>query len=200
MFTLINGSQKTNKSNSMYFLNYASKKLINTSIFDLKSNDYKDIIFSINKNKTIILAFPLYVDSPTSIVLGFLDYLYDNKINLANKNLYVIINCGFKEGEQNINAVNIIKNFCFKKNINYMGSIMIGAGEIVGKSKYKFICRKAYKRLNQFINCIKQNKKSGDIVTTMDIINSKMYCILANKSWNKKAKSNKLNYNDICKK
>mgnify|MGYP003299878163 CR=1 FL=1 len=109
MYTIINGSPKVINSNSSYFINIIAKNLDEYNIFELKKGNYNSIIESINKSKTIILAFPLYVDSPTSITLSFLDYIIDNKISLKKKNIYTIINCGFREGEQNITALNIIK-------------------------------------------------------------------------------------------
>ena len=87
--------------------------------------------------------------------MKFLDYLYDKKINVENKSLYTIINCGFREGEQNITALNIIKRWCEKKKILYKGSILIVAGEIVGKKQYKYICRKVLKKLHEFSLFIK---------------------------------------------
>ena len=189
MYTLINGSSKVGESNSGNFLNYISDYLNNYIIYNIKKDNFEDIIKSINTSDTIVLAFPLYVDSPNTYTLKLLDYMYDN--NIGNKDIYVIINCGFREGEQCITALNIIKNWCNKLNINYKGGLLIGAGEIVGKSEYKFITRKARKKLKEFSLCIKDKKRSNDIITSMDLLNNKLYCFLANKSWTKKIKKNK---------
>lgn len=199
MYTLINGSSKIIKSNSENFLNYISDYLDKCIIYNIKKDNFEDIIKSITISDTIVLAFPLYVDSPNTYTLKLLDYMYDNNIG-SKKNLYVIINCGFREGEQNITALNIIKNWCNKLNINYKGSILIGAGEIVGKPEYKFITRKARKKLEKFSLCIKNKKRSNDIITSMDLLNNKMYSFLANKSWTRNAKKNKLTKKDVYKK
>ena len=197
MYTLINGSPKAINSNSLYFLKLLGNSLDNFNIYNLKIDSYEEIINNIELSDTIVLAFPLYVDCPTSMTLEFLDYIYDNKIFLNKKNLYVIINCGFKEGEQNITALNIIKRWCYKVNANYKGAILIGAGEIVGKPKYKLICRKALKYLKEFSTYVKDQKKCNEYITTMDILDNKTYCYLANKSWNKRGKVNKLTKKDI---
>ena len=189
MYTLINGSSKVGISNSGNFLNYISDYLDEYIIYNIKKDNFEDIIKSINMSDTIVLAFPLYVDSPNTYTLKLLDYMYDN--STGNKDIYVIINCGFREGEQCITALNIIKNWCNKLNINYKGGLLIGAGEIVGKSEYKFITRKARKKLKEFSLCIKDKKRSNDIITSMDLLNNKLYCFLANKSWTKKIKKNK---------
>ncbi len=190
MYTLIDGSPKKQQSNSKYFLEYISKHLDEYHIYNI-NNNYKLILDNIKQSDTIVLAHPLYVDSPNYSTLSLLEYLYNNKDRVANKNFYVIINCGFREGEHNLTALSIIKNWCTKSNVNYMGSLLIGAGEIVGKPKYKLICKKALNNLKLFSNCIKNKELSKDIITTMDLLNNKIYCKLANKSWNKKIKRNK---------
>ena len=158
MYTIMNGSPKVINSNSSYFVNMITKNLDEYNAFELKDGNYNNIIDSIGKSKTIILAFPLYVDSPTSITLSFLDYIIDNKVSLKDKSIYTIIKCGFREVEQNVTALNIIKRWCEKVKATYKGSILIGAGEIVGKKKYKFISNKVLKNLKEFSNTIKDNK------------------------------------------
>lgn len=197
MYTLISGSPKTSNSNSLYFLKHISLSVDNYKIYELKKDKYEQIVDSIRKSKVVVLAFPLYVDCPTSIMLKFLDYLIDENINLENKLIYVIVNCGFREGEQNITALNIVKRWCEKVNAIYSGSILIGAGEIVGKEEYRLVSRRALRKLRVFAKAVKKKEKSSDIITTMDILNNRLYCYLANLSWNKKCKTNKLSSADI---
>lgn len=197
MYTLISGSPKPKGSNSLYFLKNISSNLEESKIYELKKNKYEEILKSISKSDVIVFAFPLYVDSLTSITLSFLDYIIDEKINLENKLIYVVINCGFREGEQNITGISVMKRWCEKVGAIYSGSIMIGAGEIVGKQKYKFISRKALKQLKDFTNYIKLKEKSTNIITTMDLINNKLYCYMANLSWNKKGKLYNLSESDL---
>ena len=197
MYTLISGSPKPQASNSLYFLKNISYNLDEYKIYELKKDKYDEILENINKSDTIIFAFPLYVDSPTSMTLSFLDYIIDEKIDLQSKRVYVIVNCGFREGEQNITAINIMKRWCEKVGAIYSGSIMIGAGEIVGKEKYKLISRKALKQLRKFSDIIKMKEKSKDIITTMDLIDNKLYCYMANLSWSKKGKLNKLSDSEL---
>lgn len=197
MYTLINGSPKPTNSNSLYFLNKISRNLDNFKIFELKLDSHDKILDNIEKSEVIVLALPLYVDSPPSITLSFFDYLIDNHINLNNKKIYVIINCGFKEGEQNITALNIIKNWCKKVSAKYSGSLMIGAGEIVGKSKYTLLSTTALKKLKCFSKKIKLKQPSDDYITTMNLLNNKLYCFLANIFWTKKGKLNNLSKKEI---
>lgn len=197
MYTLISGSPKSHSSNSMHFLKTISSNIEEYNLFELRKDKYEEIIDSIEKSSTIIFAFPLYVDSPPSIMLAFLDYIIDSKIKLEWKLIYTVINCGFREGKQNITAANIIKNWCEKVEAIYGCSIQIGAGEVVGKDKYKFISKKALKCLKDFSDIVKSKQKTTDITTTMDLLNNRMYCYIANLSWDKKGKTNNLSPSDL---
>lgn len=197
MYTLINGSPKINSSNSSYFLKYISKDFDEYKIFELKNTKYNEILKNINKGEIIVFGFPLYVDSPPSLMLEFLDYILDNKIKLNNKLVYVIINCGFRDGTQNITAVDIIKRWCNKVNATYASSMLIGAGEIVGKNKYRLISNRAFKNLNNFSKIIKDKKQHSDIITTVDFLNDTIYCKLANISWTNHGKKYKLSKDDL---
>ena len=197
MYTLISGSPKPIASNSLNFLKIIGSSIDNYNMFELKKKSYQEITQNIALSEAVIFAFPLYVDSPTSITLEFLDYIIDKQIKLDNKIIYLIINCGFREGFQNITAVNIMKRWCEKVNAIYGGSILIGAGEIVGKEKYKFVSSKALKKLKDFTDIVKSKQKCNEIITTMDLINNKLYCYLANLSWIKKGKINSLSNTDL---
>ena len=195
MYTLINGSQKLEKNNSKYFLNYISKYLNEFNLFDLKSDSYEKILESINNSNSIVFAFPLYVDSPNTVTLSFLDYIFDNNIKI-NKNIYFIINCGFREWQHNLTALNIVKSWCIKVGAKYGGSVLIGAGEVVGNKKYKLLSKKIYHHLRLLSNDIKNNI-SNEYKGTISLINNSLYCKIANISWNKKGSINNLSKKDI---
>lgn len=197
MYTLICGSPKIKNSNSRHFLEIISNYLDEYNIYELKSNEYTDILKSIEKSDVVLFAFPLYADSPSSITLAFMDYIIDNNINLKDKIIYTVVNCGFREGEQNKTAVNIMKRWCQKTNATYGCSIMIGAGEIVGKNKFKFLSRSVLKNIKKFASTIKSKETTDDIVTTIDLINNRLYCYIANFSWDKSGKKNNLSSSDL---
>ena len=199
MYTLISGSPKIKPSNSMFFLNKIKPYLEEYSIYELKKHQYGEIIQSIEESEVIVLAFPLYVDSPTSLTLGFLDYIIDNKIDLKGKQVYNIINCGFRDGNQNTTAANIMTAWCKKNNATYSGSLLIGAGEVIGDKKYKYISNKAMNSLNKFGKIIKNKEITEDIITTVDILNDRLYCFFANLSWTKNGKKFKLTKEELKK-
>ena len=197
MYTLISGSPKLKPSNSMTFLNKIKSTLEDYSVFELKKHNYDEILSSINESEVIVLAFPLYVDSPTSITLEFLDYIVDNKIDLKNKQVYTIINCGFRDGNQNVTAANIIEAWCKKTKAKYAGSLLIGAGEIVGNKQYQNISNKAMKSLKKFTKIIKEKEVTKNIITSVDFLNDKLFCFVANIFWTKNGKRFKQTKKDM---
>ena len=78
MITYINGSPKLSNSASNKFLN--DIKNIEDNTYYIYKDKYEDIINSIINSKTIVIAFPLYADSPTSGVLDFLEYIENKKM------------------------------------------------------------------------------------------------------------------------
>ena len=197
MFTLINGSPRNNRCNSKYFLSFIEQKLDNYNLFYINKDKFCTILDSINTSDTIVFSFPLYVDSEPSSLLSFMDYIIDNNIDISNKKVYAVVNCGFLEGEQNITAIEIIKRWCYKTNTIYSGSILIGAGEIVGKKKYQLITKKALKKLNIFAENVLNQKEFDDILTTMSFMNPRLYCTLANISWAKNGRKNGLSNDEL---
>ncbi len=182
------GSPRLTISNSLTFLEDLKDK---ENIYYLYKDSFDEIVNSIKKCDTIILSFPLYVDSPPSGTLKFFEYIKDNDIDISGKNLYTIINCGFLEAKQNNTAREIVKLFCFNNNINYMGCFKIGAGVIIGGNKQNYIYRLVSVpycfKIRKFKKAINGNKKI-EIATSIHPMTKFMYILLANINWKSKRK------------
>ena len=191
MITYINGSPKIDNSSSNSFLN--DLKSENEKIFYIYKDSYQEIINNIFKSDTIVLSFPLYVDSPTSGVLEFLEYITDNNIDLCNKNLYIIVNCGFLESKNNDTTFEIIKCFCNKNKINFKGGLSIGAGPIIGnrnsKFLYKLLTIPYVKKINKLKEAI-SNLDEINLSTTLLLVPKIIYIFFANINWKKDCKKN----------
>ncbi len=142
---------------------------------------------------SIIFCYPLYVDSPPSKLIEYMEYLDSNNIKLDNIKIYVICNCGFLEAEQNDISVEIMKNFCDNMGATYMGSLKIGSGSIIGQCSqnklYKLISYdylRKVKRLKKAIN----NLEPCELATRIHPIGKRLYALLANYSWKKQRKKN----------
>ncbi len=136
---IINGSHRAPISNSRRYGKYLMKFLKSSSEeFLLNKNNYDEVskeLFSANK---AVLIFPLYVDSIPSILLGFLNRL--EKLGEKYKSrpiVYIIVNCGFIENEQNEVAISIMALFLKKNNYEFGGVLSIGSGEAILDSPFR---------------------------------------------------------------
>ena len=179
----INGSPKLENGNSNYFLNKIKDK---EKIKCVYRDKFSDILKDIKKADTIILCFPLYVDGPTCKIIEFMEYILSNKIDISNKKIYTIINCGFWEAKHNRTASLIIENFAKKNKAKYMGSFNIGAGEIVGKCEkfwlYKLISIPFLIKIKKFKECI-DNGNEIILETTIRPMTKRLYVFMANINW-----------------
>ncbi len=186
----INGSPKLTNSNSNYFLNKLSHK---DKIKFVYKDRFSEILKNIKKDDTIILAFPLYVDGPPNKIIELFEYIKNNKINIKNKKIYTIINCGFWEAKQNRVAALIVQNFANNNGARYMGSFNIGAGEVIGKCDKKKIYRLVsipfLIKIRKFKVRINKSKKVA-LETTIRPMTKRLYVYLANCSWKKKMINN----------
>ncbi|MDF2988526.1 MAG: hypothetical protein K0R50_4036 [Eubacterium sp.] len=141
----VNGSPRGNNS--------ASKRLIDKVIEMLdrqKTQTYEIcVVESIRHNTaekdfslmrtmdSIVFVFPLYIDAIPSNVLEYM-YAFDEYLtshpqtnNNIHPRVYTIINNGFIEGRQNINALQIMAHYTKRIGYSWRFGIGIGAGEFV---------------------------------------------------------------------
>lgn len=179
----INGSPRLEGSNSNFFLNKIKDK---EKIKYLYRDNFDNILKNINDIDTIILSFPLYVDVPPSGVIEFMEYIDNNNIDISNKNIYTIINCGFWEAKHNKTADLIMENFANKHMANYKGSFLIGAGEIIGKCNkvwlYKLVSISFLFKIKRFKSYI-NNNDGIKLETTIRPMWQRLYVFMANINW-----------------
>lgn len=179
----INGSPRLEGSNSNFFLNKIKDK---EKIKYLYRDNFDNILKNINNIDTIILSFPLYVDAPPSGVIEFMEYIDNNNIDISNKNIYTIINCGFWEAKHNKTADLIMENFANKHMANYKGSFLIGAGEIIGKCNkvwlYKLVSVSFLFKIKRFKSYI-NNNDGIKLETTIRPMWKRLYVFMANINW-----------------
>lgn len=179
----INGSPRLENSNSNYFLNSIKD---NEKIKFIYRDKFSDILKNITEVDTIILCFPLYVDGPPCKVIEFMEYINDNNIDISNKKIYTIINCGFWEAKHNRTASLIVENFANSNEAKYMGTFNIGAGEIVGKRDkvklYKLVSIPFLFKIRKFKNSINDGSKIK-LETTIRPMSKRLYAFMANINW-----------------
>ena len=183
---LLNGSPKYKDSASEHYLDILYNNLDkNYYIEEERMLFLNDTLKHKIKNADIlVISTPLYADNLPSHVLDFLIKIGD--LNLTNKMIYLIINCGFLEGIHNIVAFKTINNFCNYHHIKFMGGLGIGGGPIgYRKVLYNYSIYHNIKQLSDAINYQKEYK----IKYISPLIPRFIYIKVANIRWKRAIKS-----------
>lgn len=169
------------KSNSSFFIGKISNNLNDCyKIFKLYSNNIDFLIQNISKTNTIIFVFPLYVDAiPSKLVL-----LMEKYNDFKYKKIYVISNCGFLEVKHNDIAIKIIENWCLNNKGIFMGSLKIGAGEVLGNNKNFLLSPLFNMKIKKFTKRVNQKRKVN--LSCSICLTKKMFCYFANRGFNKR--------------
>ena len=86
-------------------------------------------LVAIGATDTVILSLPLYVDSFPAPVIALLERIVEQRIGAGRARLFVIIQCGFPEKEQNATALAIAEQFAAKAGWTWLGGVGLGAAE-----------------------------------------------------------------------
>lgn len=94
---------------------------------------YNNIFSQFAHIDALVLAMPLYVDGVPSHVLRFMQQAETVcRENNYNFKVYAVANCGFYEGRQCKNELDILHCWCQRSGLQWCGGIGIGAGPMLG--------------------------------------------------------------------
>jgi len=180
---IINGSHRAPISNSKRYSKYLMKFLkLKTEEFLINKNNYDEISKELFSASKVILIFPLYVDSIPSILLGFLNRL--EKLGEKYKSrptVYIVINCGFIESEQNNVAISIMEYFLKKNGYSYGGVLSIGSGEAILDSPFRGMVTS---KIKKFAKAVDQGEKIS--IKTQMPISKFLFVMAGNNYWSLK--------------
>jgi hypothetical protein len=86
-------------------------------------------LVAIGAADTVILTLPLYVDSFPAPVIALLEQIAERRIGAGRAGLFVVIQCGFPEKEQNATALAIAERFAAEAGWLWLGGVGLGAAE-----------------------------------------------------------------------
>lgn len=176
---VLNGSPRAPKSNSKYyaeiFMRYCDSK--NTTYHIITKKNHEKLCAEISGYSNALFVFPLYADS---LPVGFLNFLKTLEINPPNRKpiVSILINCGFLEYEQNGIAVQMIKLFCRRNGYKLGSVLMLGSGEAILRTPFKYI---AIRSIRQFAHSI-VNGNYAQFCVTMPL-SKKIFRIAADIYW-----------------
>lgn len=162
---ILNGSPRAPKSNSKKYSEiFVKYSRMQCDYFNITKSNHLKLIAEMEKYSDVIIVFPLYADS---LPVGLLNFLKNLEDNLPGQRpvISILINCGFLEHEQNCVAVSMIRYFCKHNNFPIGSTLMLGSGEAILDTPFRYIAERAIKRLSESVN--KGNYK--DITATMPL-------------------------------
>jgi hypothetical protein len=137
------GSQKITNSTSLALANYLGQRLDahhvaheNIHVIALvRKEDRRDEFFAaIDSADTVVLVFPLFVDSQPWSVVRFMELVAEHRKagNGPPQRLAAMVNSGFPEAHQNETALAICRQFALESNMTWAGGLALGGGGGVG--------------------------------------------------------------------
>ena len=137
---LLNGSPKSEKSNSRVIGKFLADKLEekglrSEEVFITRlirtSQGNEKLLRLVSEAGIIVFTTPLYVDSLPSFTIKAMEAIREHRMTeprVDNPILVAVMNCGFPEKEHMEIALKIIKNFSEEANLRWAGAISVGMG------------------------------------------------------------------------
>ena len=203
---LIQASPKSKNSASRTILDDLRKYF--TEEFEIKEFHLKNS-FILEEEKeelfycdSLVFAFPLYVDGIPSHLLRCLTELelFFKQKEKREITVYVLINCGFYEGRQNVLALEMMENWCIKSGLLWGQGIGIGAGGMLLSVINVPVGHGPKKNLGTALQILSKNmieKKSDKNLLITPNIPRFLYKFMAEFGWRKQIKVNGLKVKDL---
>ncbi|WP_251967146.1 hypothetical protein NEE14_005885 [Parabacteroides sp. AD58] len=162
---IINGSPRAPKSNSKRYAEIFSRYYPEETIYKhITIKNHQELCQAMHEFQDVLFVFPLYADA---LPVGFLHFLKTLEANPPSRKpvISILINCGFLEYQQNHVAIQMMRFFC-RQNQYTIGSIlMLGSGEAILNTPFKYIATRNIKQLAYSI----ANQKYQIIKATMPL-------------------------------
>lgn len=145
----------------------------------------------------LLLAFPLYVDSPPALVIKGMELINRHRHagqELKSQRLLVIVNCGFPEAQHNNTAIAICRRFSQEAGLDWAGGLSLGGGAAIsGRPLVKMggMVRNVIRSLDLASDALAEgNPIPREAVDLMSkpLIPSWVYMLLGALGWKRQAK------------
>lgn len=202
---LINGSPKVSGSASAAILNelnsYMEGYTVSQCAFHGNSRLTPALLEELIEQDVLVFAFPLYVDGIPSHLLRILVELESEFKNRPHERVAnAIVNAGFYEGQQCVNALDMMKLWCEKAGVRWGQGLGIGGGGMLaglsnvpaGKGPKK----NSSSALRELANAIGE-RKSGDNLFITPNFPRFLYIAGGNMGWRIQVRKNGFRVKDL---
>jgi len=153
----------------------------------------------------LLIAFPLYVDGIPSNMLR--ELIAHERGLPPGTRVYVLVNNGFYEGEQNAVAISMLRNWCVRAGLAWGQGVGIGAGEILKREPVmkmaSVMARGSLKRYRAALDALAGHilaKEGGETLYTRPGMPRALYMFGGDISFRVSAKKNGLTKRDMARK
>lgn len=149
---ILNGSPRAPKSNSKRYAEIFMKHYPHETIYrSVNPKNHLNLCKEINDYTQVLFVFPLYADALPS---GFLQFLKTLEVHppVRKPLISILINCGFLEYEQNEVAIRMMQLFCRRNGYSIGSILMLGSGEAMLDTPFKYIAHRKIRQLAQSIS------------------------------------------------
>ena len=194
----INGSPKEQNSVSAMLINQIENILgTKTTVYQatklIRQEGDSEVLSNILKADTLLIVFPLYVDSLPAPLVKLLTMIEQETANTKGRLpvVYAVCNCGFYEAEHNRLALNIVENFAIRSGLSWGYGIGVGCGGFLlsqSKNMTKGSVAHVYTALQELGSAINEGGPERDNVFITPKIPRIIYKFGGNMGWRQMAK------------
>lgn len=175
---ILNGSPRAPKSNSKRYAEVFSKySTAETAYYDITKKNHLELCSKMEDFSDVLFVFPLYADSLPVVFLNFLKTLEANPPR-RKPVISILINCGFLEYQQNEIAIRMMKFFCHQNHYIIGSILMLGSGEAILDTPFRFVATKSIRKLAQSIT-----SKNYQLIQTTMPLTKKLFIMASTRYW-----------------
>lgn len=197
---MLNGSPKPAKSTSLYLLEGIAPRLttFETVWHSAHSSQPLSCAEDIKISDALLVAFPLYVDGIPAHLLDFFSQLeLFLRGSGCRASVYAILNCGFYEARQCLNAMEMTRLWCEKSELQWGQGLALGAG---GMGQVAPIGKGPLTSLGKSFDAMAANitaLQPGETLLTHPDFPRFLYKTAAHLGWRQQGRSNGLSAKDL---
>lgn len=204
---MLDASPKAQNSNSGRFLSLLEALLPADSLIQKLSvnrlEKWQDALAAASQCDALVIAFPLYVDAIPAHLLRYLEQLEEYLRAHESPHscmVYVIVNCGFFEGNQTNLAIKMMQCWQRRAGLVWGGGLGIGGGEMLAGLESVPAGSGPLKSLGQQLKAFAgliAARESGETRYCNPNFPRFLFIRAGNASWNVYGKRNGISKNDI---
>lgn len=148
---ILNGSPRAPRSNSKRYAQMLASCWGGTAeSLEITRRNHPELCAKVGEASHVVFVFPLYADGLPVTMLNFLKSL-EAAPPQSRPTVSVLINCGFLEPRQNEIAVEMVRLFCKQNQYPFGSVLMIGSGEAILDSPFRFLAARKIRRFSDSI-------------------------------------------------